>query len=89
MKQGGADFNHQTTVSLSLLGQRRLNSSMAASMSSGISLCMERRESPASLSVLIADLKEDFVRLSTLNDLSAEQVVTGKVQRMLISTFMF
>lgn len=50
---------------------------------------MERRESPASLSVLIADLKEDFVRLSTLNDLSAEQVVTGKVQRMLISTFMF
>ena len=56
-------------------------------MSIFISLWIERSDNPVNLSVVIVDRNGDLVCLSTLNDLSAEQVVTGKVHRMVIRVF--
>ena len=46
-------------------------------------------DDPVNLSVVIVDCNVDLVRLSTLNDLSTEQVVTGKVHRMVIRIFIY
>ena len=55
-------------------------------MSIDTSLCIESKVSPVNLSTVIVDRRGDFICLSTLNDLSAEQVVTGKVHKRLIRT---
>ena len=62
--------------------------SIASGMSIGISRCTWRSDCPESLSVVIQERKAVFIRFSPLNDLSAEHVVTGKVQRILINALM-
>ena len=39
--------------------------------------------------MVIEDLKAVLIRLSPLKDLSAEQLVTGRVHKMLIKALMF
>ena len=72
-----------------LLGFARLNASMTPSTSIWISLWIWSRLKPVSLSVVIVERKGVFVLLSKLNDLSAEHVVTGRVERIFRGTVMF
>jgi hypothetical protein len=58
-------------------------------MSIGISRWIFKMESPESLCVVMEDRNAVFDRFSPLNDRSAEQLVTGKVQRIVINTLMF
>ena len=73
----------------SLRGCRRLNSSIASLMSTGISRCTVRSVSPVSLCVVMADRKGVLIRFRLLKDLSAEQLVTGRVHRILSKALMF
>ena len=73
----------------SLRGCRRLNSSIAALMSTGILRCTVRSVSPVSRCVVMADQKGVMIRFRLLKDLSAEQLVTGRVHRILSKALMF
>ena len=57
-------------------------------MSTGISRCTVRSVSPVSRCVVMADRKGVLIRFRLLNDLSAEQLVTGRVHRRLIKALM-
>ena len=57
-------------------------------MSTGMSRWMWTRVSPVNRSIIIEDRRGDLIVLSPLKDLSAEQLVTGKVHMMAISTLM-
>ena len=48
-----------------------------------------RSVSPVCRGVVIEDRKAVFIRFSPLKDLSAEQVVIGRVHKMLTSALMF
>ena len=72
-----------------LRGLRLLNSSIASAMSTGMSRCTVRSVNPVSLCVVIDDRKGDLIRFRLLKDLSAEQLVTGRVHRILISALTF
>ena len=61
---------------------------MAASTSMGMSRCIWRRVSPVSLVLVIVDLNGVLILFSLLKDLSAEQLVTVRVQSILIRTEM-
>ena len=64
-------------------GWRRLNSSKAAEISTGMSQCRWRRVSPDSLPVVMNERIGDLIRFSPLKDLSAEQLVTGRMHKIL------
>ena len=57
---------------------------MAASMSMGMSWCIWRGVRPVSLVLVIVDLKGALILFSPLRDHSAEKLVTGRVQSILI-----
>ena len=61
---------------------------MAASMSMGMSWSIWRRVSLVSLVLVIVDLNGVLILFSPLKDLSAEQLVTRRVQSILIRTEM-
>ena len=69
-------------VSCSRLGWRLANSSIAAEMSTEISRWMWRRVNPVNRSVTIDERRGVLILLSPLNDLSAEQLVTGSVHKI-------
>ena len=56
---------------------------MAAGMSTGMSWCTVKSVSPVSHSVVMDDRKAVLIRFSPLKDRSAEQVVTGRVHKIL------
>ena len=72
-----------------LRGCRRQNSSIAAAISTGISQCTVRSVSPDSRCVVMDNRNGVLIRFRLLKDLSAEQLVTGRVHRILINTLMF
>ena len=72
----------------SRLGWRQLNLSKAAEISTGMSRCRWRRVSPDSLPVVMDERIRDLIRFSPLKDLSAEQLVTGRMQKILTKTLM-
>lgn len=67
------------------LGLSLQNSSIAAWISIGMSQCICRRDNPISLSVVIDDHIAVLICLSPLNELSAEQLITGRVHKILIN----
>ena len=73
----------------SLLGWRLMNLSTAAGMSTDILRCMFSSVSPVSHCVNIDDRRAIFIRFSPLKDLSAEQLVTGRVHKILTSNLIF
>ena len=73
----------------SLRGCRRLNSSIASPMSTGMSRCTVRSVNPVSCCVVMDDRNGVLIHFRLLKDLSAEQLVIGRVHRMLISALMF
>ena len=62
---------------------------MISGMSMSMSLCRCRSASDVSRSLLIVDLSAVLILFRPLNDRSAEQEVTGSVQRISSSTLMF
>ena len=62
---------------------------MISGMSMSRSLCRCRSASDVSRSLLIVDLSAVLILFRPLNDRSAEQEVTGSVQRISSSTLMF
>ena len=57
-------------------------------MSTEMSQCIFRRDRLVSRCVVMEDRKAVFVRFSPLKDLSAEQLVTGRVHKMVTNTLM-
>ena len=58
-------------------------------MSTGMSRCTVRSVNPVSLCVFMDDRKGVLIRFRLLKDLSAEQLVTGRVHRIRISALTF
>ena len=67
-----------------------MNSSTATGLSTDISLYMFSSVSPVGRCVDIYDRRSIFIRFSpSLKDLSAEQLVTGRVHNILTSSLIF
>ena len=81
------NYSSNTSVILIRLGYNLANLSKAASRPTGLSLCTWRRVSPVSLVLVIVDLNGVLLLFRLLKDLSAVQVVTGSVQRILLRRY--